>query len=81
MKTTIAKVHLYVESCMGRPQGGATLRTIDADGELINESVSNTRNALNATYRRLVHAGAKGEVFMCNGKGGWITNARHDSYN
>ena len=79
MKT--AKVLLYIETCMGRPQGGATLRTVDAEGELINESVSNTRNALIATYRRLVKLGAKGETFTCCGKGGWITNTQHDSYN
>lgn len=79
MKT--AKVLLYIETCMGRPQGGATLRTVDAEGELINESVSNTRNALTATYRRLVNLGAEGETFICCGKGGWITNPQHDSYN
>jgi len=81
LKTKISEVQLLLESCAGRLQGGATLRTIDADGELINEIVANTRNAMTAAYRRLVKAGAKGEVFTCNGKGGWITNMRHDSFN
>ena len=69
MKT--AKVLLYIETCMGRPRGGATLHTFDAAGELINESVSNTLNPLSATYRRLVNLGAEGEIFTCSGKGGW----------
>lgn len=81
MKTKIAEVQLFLESCMGLLQGGATLRTINAEGELINESIASTRSALTATYRRLVKAGAKGEVFTCHGKGSWITNQRHDSYN
>lgn len=74
----IAKVLLYVETCMGRPQGGATLRTLDANGELITESVSNMRNALTATYRRIVKRGAHGQHYTCYGKGGWMTNIKQD---
>jgi len=81
MKTKTTKVLLYLETCMGRFQGGATLRTVDANGELINESVSSYSNPLRATYCRLVKRGVAGEVFSCYGKGMFITNAQHEAYN
>jgi hypothetical protein len=79
MKTK--QVYLYLEQCMGRLQGGETLRTVDSNGYCIRESVSSRRGPLGATYRRLVNMGAHGEVFTCHGKGTWVTHIEHDRYN